>query len=98
VTEFQKKVYHACSLIPSGKVTTYAQIAQFIGCKSSRAVGSALHRNPKLITIPCHRVVAWDGSLVGYVNGIEKKKQLLLSEGVTFTKNKVTQDCIVGLS
>ena len=48
-----------------------------VGCKSARAVGQAIGRNPIALIIPCHRVVGVNGSLGGYAYGLNRKKQLL---------------------
>ena len=81
LTDFQKKVLIACMEIPSGDVRTYAWIAARIGSPgASRAVGGALSRNPYAPHVPCHRVIASDGSTGGYSGGIERKKELLRSE------------------
>ena len=45
--------------------------------KASRAVGSACHRNPLCIVVPCHRVIGADGSLPGYAEGLDIKEYLL---------------------
>lgn len=77
-TKFQQLVYNALRAIPAGETRSYKEIAKMIGKpNASRAVGMANHRNPLMIIIPCHRVVGGDGSLVGYVGGIEAKKYLL---------------------
>ncbi|MBN2503327.1 MAG: MGMT family protein, partial [Anaerolineales bacterium] len=68
-----------------GQVATYSEIAKTIGKpKASRAVGQALRRNPIPIVIPCHRVIASDGTLGGYagVMGDKRKIKLLKLEGV----------------
>ena len=66
-THFQQKVYALINKIPQGKVATYGQVAKLVGKpKAARAVGMALKNNPTPITVPCHRVVGSDGSLVGY--------------------------------
>ena len=85
-TQFQRKVLEAAVAVPPGFVATYGEIAARIGKpKSSRAVGQALARNPIPIVVPCHRVVAADGSLTGYsgAGGIETKASLLRLEGAT---------------
>lgn len=80
-TLFEKKVWKAASLIPHGEVRTYKWIAEKIGVpKGSRAVGNALGKNPVPIIIPCHRVVASNGSLGGFSCGISWKKKLLAIE------------------
>jgi len=90
--DFKNKVYKICSSIPRGKVATYGQIAKLAGrSKAARAVGSFMRINPDAPAVPCHRVIASDGSLTGYSapGGIAKKKKMLLTEGVIFKKNKV---------
>jgi methylated-DNA-[protein]-cysteine S-methyltransferase len=84
LTPFQFAVLQTARRIPPGTVWTYGQVAEAIGKpKASRAVGQALGRNPVPIVIPCHRVVASDGSLGGYSGGggLESKKLLLVLEG-----------------
>lgn len=77
-TAFQRRVWQAVASIPYGQTRTYKQIAQSINRpKAYRAVGSAIGRNPACIIIPCHRVVASDGSLGGYVAGVQCKQNLL---------------------
>jgi methylated-DNA-[protein]-cysteine S-methyltransferase len=85
LTPFQLSVLQAARRIPAGSVWTYGQVARSIGKpKASRAVGQALGRNPVPIVIPCHRVVASDGSLGGYSGGggLDSKRWLLHLEGV----------------
>lgn len=85
VSDFQRRVLEAAARIPRGQVTTYAEIARRIGRpRASRAVGQALGHNPVPIVIPCHRVLASDGSLRGYGAGagIRSKEWLLKFEGV----------------
>ena len=85
-----EKVYKVLRRIPKGKVATYGAIAKKLGI-TPRVVGFALHKNPTPITVPCHRIVGQDGHLVGYAGGIEKKRKLLLKEGITF-KDKMHVD------
>lgn len=81
-TMFQEKVWHALIEIPWGQAKTYGQIAKEIGCPGgARAVGQAVHCNPILILIPCHRVLAADG-IGGFGSGIDLKKKLLQLEHV----------------
>ena len=92
---FFENVYEAVQLIPRGKVATYGQIARMIGApRSSRAVGYALHANPRPGVIPCHRVVNREGRLAPAFafGGPEIQAQLLESEGV-----RVSADFIVDL-
>ena len=85
MTHFQALVYEATKKIPFGQVATYQDIATLIGKpKAVRAVGNALHHNPTMITVPCHRVVNCKGGLAknfGF-DGPEQQKALLESEGV----------------
>jgi methylated-DNA-[protein]-cysteine S-methyltransferase len=83
-TDFQCRVLWATSMVPAGQMTTYRDIAQRIGKpRAARAVGQALANNPVPIVIPCHRVVAKDGSMTGYSGGkgVETKVRLLKLEG-----------------
>ncbi len=83
MTIFENKVLSLVSKIPIGKVSTYQLIAAKIGNKSlARAVGNALHKNPCLIKVPCHRVIKSNGSIGGYAKGLAKKAQLLQNEGI----------------
>lgn len=88
ITEFQRRVYLALLDIPRGTTITYGELARRIGCRSAQAVGQALKRNPFAPDVPCHRVVAADGSLGGY-NGkrdgeeLERKRALLQQEQQT---------------
>ena len=82
-TPFQQKVWRAMLAIPRGETRSYAWIAKKIGKpKAVRAVGAACGANPVPIIVPCHRVVASDGSLGGFGGGLPLKKQLLRLEGV----------------
>lgn len=83
ITEFQRKVYLETLKIPAGSTVTYGELARRIGCRSARAVGQALHRNPFAPVVPCHRVVAAGGKIGGYAFGLEKKRELLESEGLS---------------
>ncbi len=84
VSVFQREVLEAAHRIPRGRVTTYRQLAEQLGRpKAARAVGQALRRNPVPIVMPCHRVVAADGDLRGYLgkHGVATKAWLLRLEG-----------------
>ena len=81
-TPFQLKCWHALLDIPYGETRTYADIARAVGCPHGyRAVGLANNRNPIAIVVPCHRVIASDGTLCGYGGGLEIKRKLLELEG-----------------
>ncbi len=80
-TEFQKKVWQALSAIPFGQTRSYLDLARAVGKPEAfRAVGAANSRNPLSIVVPCHRVVASDGSLTGYAGGLRAKAALLALE------------------
>ena len=87
-TPFQQRVWQALQEIPYGHVISYKQLAQRIGQPTAlRAVGGANHRNPLPIVIPCHRVIAADGSLGGFGGGLEIKRALLeLETGSLFAR------------
>jgi O-6-methylguanine DNA methyltransferase len=81
-TPFQLSVWRALRKIPFGKTISYGKLAAKIGkAKAVRAVGGAVGKNPVSILIPCHRVIAADGSLCGYGGGLANKKKLLTHEG-----------------
>jgi methylated-DNA-[protein]-cysteine S-methyltransferase len=83
-TDFQQLAWRALCRIPFGKTISYGDQAKNIKKpKAFRAVGSANGKNPIPIIVPCHRVVAGDGSLGGYSLGLKMKKQLLALEGVS---------------
>jgi methylated-DNA-[protein]-cysteine S-methyltransferase len=85
ITPFQRRVYLALLDVPAGTTITYGELAKRIGCRSAQAIGQALRRNPFAPDVPCHRVVAADGSLGGYMGErdgeqIEYKRRLLETE------------------
>ena len=83
LTDFRKKVLRVVLDIPQGEVRSYTQIAKKIKSpKAARAVGRALGANPYAPYVPCHRVIASDGSIGGYSGGTKEKQKLLKSEGV----------------
>ena len=83
-TDFQQLALRALCRIPFGRTSSYGDQAKNIKKpKAFRAVGSANGKNPIPIIVPCHRVVAGDGSLGGYSLGLKMKKQLLALEGVS---------------
>ena len=80
-TAFQEAVWQALQRIPVGETRSYAQLAAAVGRpKAYRATGSANGANNVAVLIPCHRVIASDGSLGGYAYGLEIKRKLLDSE------------------
>ena len=84
VTPFQRKVYETARGILPGRTTTYGGLAAKLGKPgAARAVGHAMSRNPFLLVVPCHRVVASDGTLGGFSahGGVATKRRLLELEG-----------------
>lgn len=80
-TDFQREVWQALMRIPYGKTCSYGDIARHIGRPNAvRAVGAANGANPIPIIVPCHRVIAANGSLHGFGGGLALKQQLLQLE------------------
>ena len=81
-TDFQLACWRALLAIPYGETRSYADIARAVGRPQGfRAVGMANNRNPLAIVVPCHRVIASDGTLCGYGGGLDVKRKLLELEG-----------------
>ncbi len=82
-TPFQIAVWAQLRLIPAGSVISYAELARRSGRPSAcRAVAQACGANPVGVIVPCHRVIASDGSLGGFGFGLARKRALLRREGV----------------
>jgi O-6-methylguanine DNA methyltransferase len=81
-TPFQRDCWRALLAIPYGETRTYADIARAVKKPQAfRAVGMANNRNPIAVVVPCHRVIASDGTLCGYGGGLDVKRKLLELEG-----------------
>jgi AraC family transcriptional regulator of adaptative response/methylated-DNA-[protein]-cysteine methyltransferase len=81
-TAFQQRVWEELRRIPHGETRSYGELAAALGNpKASRAVGGANGANNVAVLIPCHRVIASDGTLGGYAYGLEIKAELLRREG-----------------
>ena len=94
-TEFQLKCWRALLDIPYGETRSYRDLAQSIGHpKAFRAVGMSNNRNPVAIVVPCHRVIAADGSLCGYGGGLDIKRKLLDLECAQFPESAGLFSCI----
>ncbi len=79
---FRGTVQHYLPTIPFGETLSYRDVAERVGHPQAvRAVGSACATNPIPVIVPCHRVVRADGSLGGYLGGLEAKRELLRLEG-----------------
>src|SRR5262249_10246993 len=80
-TPFQAKVWAALRRIPVAATSTYRELARAVGHPEAvRAVGAANGANPVSLVVPCHRVIASDGTMCGYGGGIERKRWLLQHE------------------
>lgn len=91
-TRFEERVFEATRMIPRGKVSTYRDLAKFLGCNSAQAIGQALKRNPYAPEVPCHRVIKTDRSIGGFHGTTEgpyltEKRNLLREEGIQFGDN-----------
>jgi methylated-DNA-[protein]-cysteine S-methyltransferase len=90
-TEFQREIWSALRQIPVGTTISYAGLAARVGRPSAvRAVGAANGSNPIPVIIPCHRVIAADGTLCGYGGGLDRKRWLLTHEGAMPAKARKT--------
>ena len=77
-TDFEIRVWETLLTIPFGSMTTYSEVAQHIGKpRASRAVGTAVGKNPLSFVVPCHRVMGKSGSLCGYHWGLTRKRAIL---------------------
>jgi O-6-methylguanine DNA methyltransferase len=91
IPAWDRRVLATVRRIPPGHVTSYGRLARAIGAPgAARAVGGAVGRNPIGLVVPCHRVIAADGSLGGYGGGwgdraelLEVKRSLLTLEGIS---------------
>ncbi len=86
---FNDRCYQLLQQIPSGKVTTYKEIATALNTKAYRAVGNAMAKNTQPIVIPCHRVVKSNGEIGNYRLGKTRKQDLLEKEGIVIKNNQV---------
>lgn len=96
------RAYALLRIVPKGRVTTYKALAHALGTRAYRAIGQAMRRNPysfeacpeRSRRVPCHRVVASDGTIGGFMGKrqgaeIAKKLALLTAEGVQIHHNRV---------
>lgn len=86
-TDMQRKVWDELLKVPYGETISYTQLANSAGYnKAIRATGSACGKNPVPLIVPCHRIVAKDGSLGGFAWGLPVKEFLLELESATSHK------------
>ena len=82
---FRVKVWKVLQSIPYGRVRSYGWVARKVGKpRAARAIGGACGANPVPLLVPCHRVIAGDGSLGGFSGSLGVKKRLLKLEGIYF--------------
>lgn len=94
VSPFAQKIYDTLLKVPKGKLTTYKQLAEASGTRAYRAVGLILSKNPFAPDVPCHRVIASDGTLGGFMGSkgvltVSEKIKLLVAEGIKIKDGKV---------
>ena len=76
--------------MPSGKITTYKELAVSVGLENGqRHIGQIMKKNPFPVIIPCHRVVKSNGDIGGYAFGIDVKKTMLSKEGICIKKDRI---------
>lgn len=94
---FNERCYALLKQIPKGKVSTYKALANALGTEAYQAVGNAMNKNPNPVAVPCHRVVNADGRIGGYAFGLDRKIELLASEGVEVQDGRVHnfENCLV---
>lgn len=90
----QKKTYELLKRVPKGRVTTYKALAHALHTKGYRAIGQFMRTNPYAPRVPCHRVVASDGTIGGYMgktsgSEIAKKVRMLKAEGVKVSGKRI---------
>lgn len=86
----EEKVYKKLLEVPTGKVTTYGELARAVGLRNGqRIIGRIMKTNPYPVIIPCHRVINSDGKIGGYAWGQEVKANMLSKEGVKIKNGKI---------
>jgi methylated-DNA-[protein]-cysteine S-methyltransferase len=95
---FQRRVWDELRRIPYGTTISYAALAAEVGAGAgaSRAVGGANAANPVAVVIPCHRVIAANGSISGYAGGVHIKRALLRLEGAAAVRDADAQGSLLG--
>ena len=94
MTPLAKKTYQLLKKVPRGRVTTYKALADALETRAYRAIGQIMKTNPYAPGVPCHRVVASDGTIGGFMGkttggAIKKKIAMLQKEGVVVRENKI---------
>ena len=101
-TTFHREVWRLLMEIPYGTTTTYGELARRIDdrlypvglepYRRPQVVGAAVGANPAPILVPCHRVIGADGSLTGYLGGLQRKQALLDLEGASVAGRRPQSD------
>ena len=86
---FFKQAWKICAKLPKGKITTYKEIANAMGSRAYRAIGQAMHNNPHYPKVPCHRVVASDGTLGGFAYPLKEKIARLKKDGIEVKNGRI---------
>lgn len=86
---FDEKCYELLGRVPKGKVVSYKQIAEKLGCRAYHAVGKVMKTNYNK-KVSCHRVVCSDGKIGGFNRGIKEKIRLLRKEGIEVVGGKIS--------
>lgn len=82
-TPFQGRVWRALRQVGAGSVTSYGELSRAAEAPgAARAVGNACGRNPIVLFVPCHRVLAAGGRIGGFSGGLWRKEILLAHEGI----------------
>ena len=90
--KLEERVYKKLLEVPTGKVTTYGELAKAVGLKNGqRIIGKIMNKNPYPVIIPCHRVVKSDGKIGGYAWGEEIKTNMLSKEGIKIKNGKIVE-------
>jgi len=94
VSPFAQQVYNLLKTVPKDRVTTYKELAKAMNTKAFQAIGQVMRTNPYAPAVPCHRVVATNGMLGGFMGErsgptVLKKIHLLKKEGVIVHGNKI---------
>lgn len=94
MTALTQRAYELLKTVPAGRVTTYKELARALGTKAYRAIGQAMRHNPYAPDVPCHRVVASNGTIGGFMGKkdgeeIAQKIRMLQDEGVCIQKGKI---------
>ena len=87
--KFRDKIYAKLKEVPRGKITTYKILANSIGSKAYRAVGTAMNKNPYAPRVSCHRVVNSSGKVGKFASGIKNKIKMLKKEGILIEDDKI---------